>query len=46
VENKEVYNIVAELERFLHWPAATDMERSGIFVPPVRLSDRETLFSV
>jgi hypothetical protein len=34
VENKEVYNIVAELERFLHWPAATDMERSGIFVPP------------
>ena len=46
VENKEVYNVVAELERFLQWPAATEIERTGIYVPPVRLSDVKAMCCV
>ena len=38
VENKEVYNIVAELQHSLRWPSLTEFERPGFFVPPVRLS--------
>ncbi|XP_062520338.1 uncharacterized protein LOC134195340 isoform X2 [Corticium candelabrum] len=34
VENKEVYNIVAELQHSLRWPSLTEFERPGFFVPP------------
>lgn len=41
VKNNEVYDVVAELQHSLQWPTVSEIDRTGIFVPPVRLMWRQ-----